>query len=33
LRIEIICKIENNIRKIPPITPMNMNITSDKSKV
>jgi hypothetical protein len=33
LRIEIICKIENNNRKIPPINPMNLNITSDKCKV
>ena len=33
LRMEIICKIENNNRKIPPIKPMNLNITSDKCKV
>ena len=33
LRIEIICKIENNKRKIPPVSPMNLNITSDKCKV
>ncbi len=33
LKIEIICKIENNNKKIPPITPMNLNITSDTCKV
>ena len=33
LRIEIICNIENNIRKIPPVNPMNLNITSDTCKV
>ena len=33
LRIEIICKIENNIKKIPPVTSINLNIISDKCKV
>jgi hypothetical protein len=33
LRIEIICKIAKNNRKIPPIKPMTLNITSDKCKV
>ena len=33
LRIEIICKIENNNRKIPPVTPMDLNIASDKCKL
>ena len=33
LRIEIICNIENNIRKIPPVNPMNLNILSDTCKV
>ena len=33
LRIEIICKIENNIKKIPPVNPMNLNIISDTYKV
>ena len=33
LRIEIICKIENINKKIPPINPMNLIITSDKFKV
>ena len=33
LRIEIICKIENNNRKIPPSNPMNLNIISDKCNV
>ena len=33
LRIEIICKIENNIKKIPPVNPINLNIISDKCKV
>ncbi len=33
LRMEKICNDENNIRKIPPVNPMNLNITSDKCNV
>ena len=33
LRIEIICKIENNIKNVPPVNPMNLNIISDICKV
>ena len=33
LIIEIICNIENNKRKTPPVNPMNLNITSDKCNV
>ena len=33
LRIEIICKVENSIKKIPPVNPMNLNIISDTCKV
>lgn len=33
LRMEIICKDEKNNRKIPPVNPMNLIITSDKCDV